>query len=112
MSILSKIPQHSFGNGVGVVTVNLKDIMHDNYYEAIVSRSIEVTSQQVGISLFGVHPRIFEEMYDQVEAEDSIALPIRVFLVRHGVKLIQKTKETETHGKYLLITQFNVKEKV
>ena len=101
-----------FGNGVGVVTVDLKDIMHNDIYEAIVSKSIEVTSQQVGIPLFGVHPLIFNEMYNPVEAEDSIALPIHVFLLRDGVKLIQKTKETEAHGKYLLIAQSDVKEKV
>ena len=104
MGILTKIPRHSFGNGVGLITVGLKDSMHDNYYEAIVSRSIEVTSQQVGIPVFGVHPLVFDELYDPVETEDSIALPIHKFLVSHGVKLIQKTNETKTHGKYLLIT--------
>ena len=44
MSILSKVSQYLFGNGVGVIVVNMKDIMHNNYYKEIVSRSIEVTS--------------------------------------------------------------------
>ena len=90
----------------------MKDIMYNNYYKAIVSRSIEVTSQQVGIPIIGVHPSIFDELYDPVETEDSITLPIREFLLRHGVKVIQKTKETNKLGKYLLITQSDVKEDV
>ena len=110
--ILSKIPRHSFGNGVGVIAVDMQNLMHDEYYEAIVSRSIESTSQQVGIPLIGVHPSLFDESYDPVETEASIALPIREFLLRQGVREIQKTKETDTHGKYLLVTQSDVKEEV
>ena len=112
MSILSKIPRHLFGNDIGVIVVNMKVLMHDNYYKAIVSRSIEVTSQQVGIPIIGVHPSIFDELYDPVETEGSIALPIQEFLLQHRVKVIQKTKETDKLGKYLLITQSDVKEDV
>ena len=104
MKILSKIPRHSFGKGVGVIAVDMKDEMHDEYYEAIVSRLIESTSQQIGIPIFGVHPSVFDESYDPVETEASIALPVREFLLRQGVRVIQKTKETDTHGKYLLVT--------
>ena len=55
---------------------------------------------------------LFNKMYDPVESEGSISLPIQEFLLHYRVKLIQKTKDTDTLGKYLLITQSKEQEKV
>ena len=80
MNILKKIPQNAFGKRVSIIAVNMKGHMYDDYYDQIVSKSIEGRLQQVGIPVIGVHSILFNKMYDPVESEDLIAFLIHDFL--------------------------------
>ena len=43
MNILSKIPRNAFGNRINVILTSMKGHMHNDYYDAIVSKSIAIT---------------------------------------------------------------------
>ena len=111
MELLSMLPTNLLGEYYRVIPKSLNVLLGYEMYGDIVTDTVNFQNQLRPLTIMNCHHSIFEDKYDKLKTEKSTHVKVRQFITNIGAISIEKTGETATKGKYIIIIPMDKAEK-
>ena len=111
MELLSMLPTDLLGDHYRVIPKSLNVLLGYEIYGDIVTDTVNFQNQLRPITIMNCHQSVFEDKYDKLKTDISIHVTVKQFLINVGAISVEKTSETATKGKYIIIVPADKLEK-
>jgi len=104
MELLSMLPDNILGEHYRIIPKSLNSLLGYELYGRILSDTVNFQNNLRPITIMYCHPSVFEDMYDSVKLETSLAVKVSKFMKDCcGAISIEETNETRGKGKYIVV---------